>query len=219
MRNIFLTVCLLSTQLLFATKPIFIPIGSDCTPTFRLTEAKLRTVAYPFDWITCSFDTLFSGFNNDFKKFFTDLSLTPDKTATVDSYGFVYHHIWHTKETKIAYSAPIDTMDWQAMVPNLSAMYQRRFARVHKACNSDQPVVFVRYNDITKQSAVRLRNLIKKKYPNLTFILVVVKPCDQFKKMWNEPHIRNYSLIDSDSANWKKIFQQVTAELESGNPH
>ena len=185
MRNIGLLIGIFVSQLVSAIEPIYISLGYGCTPAFRLTDSQLRHVSYPFDWIVSTFDSIYNGFKDDFSRFFTDLKLTADRTSTLDFYGFEFHHIWHTKETGLAYSDPLDNIDWQAMLPGLTETFHRRIARVLNACRSEHPVIFIRYDSIDKNSAIRLRDLIKNKYPKLPFILVVVKFAKEFTKPWH----------------------------------
>jgi hypothetical protein len=177
----------------------------------------MRKVSYPFDWIISSYDSIYNGFLDDFERFFTDLTLSDDHTGTYDYYGFDIHHIWHTKETGLAYSEPLDNIDWQAMIPQLTESFKRKMARLHAACYSGHSVVFIRRDMIDKDSAARLRDLILAKYPQLPFILMVVSYSKEFEKPWNLEHIRNYSVPYNDVEGWRKIFLQVALEFDSVN--
>jgi hypothetical protein len=59
-----------------------------------------------------------------------------------------------------------------------------------------------------------LRDLIKGKYPQLSFILVVVKFAEEFEEPWHIEHIRNFSIHHTDVENWGEMFKEVALEFD-----
>src|SRR5271156_6690476 len=69
--------------------PLCISLGHSCGPAIHLRYFKLRTEAYPFDWITSHFDSLYQALKDDFKYFLSDLKNKPGYCdGVIDYYGF-----------------------------------------------------------------------------------------------------------------------------------
>jgi hypothetical protein len=217
-RAIFFLCC--CAQFTFATDPIYIPLGSSCVPGLRLNECSLRLAAYPFDWLISPFDAVYATIEEDFSRFFTGLELVPDASGAKDSYGHLFIHDWRIKEHPSVDLAEVDWVpsntiigDWQEYLPLIREKYKRRIERFEHVLNSERNIVFVRYNEIDKESSIKLRDLIRNKYPNLKFVLVVVKFDPEFVEPWDIEHIKNFSIEHNDCENWVKIFKQVALEF------
>ena len=208
-------------QFCLEAETLYISLGSNCVPAFCLTDCKLRTAAYPFDWIISSFDGLYATLESDFCYFFKDLELLPDSTGVTDYYGHQFIHDWRIQTHSSVDLTEVDWVpnnlilgDWQEAVPMIMQKYQRRIDRFRRVLNGENNVVFIRYGDITKSKAINLRNLIEKNYPNLNFVLLAVKLDEKFEKPWKIPKIKNYSIVHNDTEKWFQALFAATLELE-----
>jgi len=198
-------------NVLFASKPIYISLGSSCEPALRLRDLHIRVEAFPFDWILSPFHGVYNAINEDFSNFFCNLQLVSAGTAVCDHYSIAFHHDFRpTVPSHIA----LTTVDWKAMLPEIRSKYKRRIERFRTACNSNRDVIFIRYGKINKSQALLLKNLIKKKFPHLSFILMVVEPAQSFENPWNIPNIRNFSINYFEIKKWGLALNQVGSEFK-----
>lgn len=223
MKKLLLCLGLFYAQIAFAEGPVYISLGSNCEPAFRLNDCQLRTASYPFDWIISHFESMYRAIEDDFKWFCKDLTLAEEGTSTIDHYGHIIHHIWREHFLGMKSSDRLDLVDWESKIPLVQEKLQRRIERFKKMCDSKKKIVFIRYGHIDKDQAQRLRDLIRFKYPKLVFVLMVVKFSDEFLEPWNLENIENFSMEHWDISSWKKAFQQVnfkyelTSELEEND--
>lgn len=197
-------------QIACATEPIYISLGDSCMPTFSLRALQLRLRAYPFDWVISPFEGMYAALQDDFSKYFTDLRLFPDETGTIDHYGISFHHDWHID---LSYNDSLNSIDWKSKIPFIREKYNRRIERFIEACNSEDNIVFIRFRDIDKDKSIKLRDLIRSKYPRLKFILMVVKFSEEFQEPWGIESIKNFSIIDYDYEKWGQAFKEVSSEF------
>jgi hypothetical protein len=209
----------------FGAEVTYISLGSHCTPSLRLNQLQLRTLAYPFDWLISPFDALCKTLESDFADFFTELTMIENCSGAVDYDGHTFTHDWPT----IVYPSinlsnvdwvPNNTIvgDWKAMIPTIAEKYRRRINRFRNICLSEEKIVFIRFDDINKTTAKKLVDLIKKKYPTLDFMLVALSLNEEFKTSWNLEFVRNHRVDPHDSEKWMEILSQVSYELISALP-
>jgi hypothetical protein len=193
-------------HLSFALEPLYISLGRSCEPAFRLRESNRRFASYPFDWLMSPYESLYHALQDDFFRFFTELSLIHDKTAVVDHYGLIFRNGW--LHEGLHYNKALDQIDWEGQIPSMTDKYVRKIDRFREACESGRKVVFIRWEDIDRGKAIRLRDLIRSKYPNLQFTLMVVKNSEEFRSPWGLENIRNLSIETSDLKAWEKAFEE-----------
>jgi hypothetical protein len=201
--------------------PIYVSLGSNCVPAFRLNDNSLRLAAYPFDWLIASFSATYSAIKEDFAHFFTELTLNENGSGVIDAYGLEFLHDW-----RIASHPDVDlqTVDWvpnniivdtwQDMVPEILIKYQRRINRFRSVCNSNEKVCFIRAESITKEESILLRDLIIHQYPNLGFILVVVSKNTAFETPWNLDKLKNFYIEPNDLQQWTTMLKQLEQESD-----
>lgn len=114
---------------------------------------------------------------------------------------------------KIIINESIFAPDWLNALPLIQNKYARRIYRFIEKCNSQNKIYFFRHFNITRNEAIKLRNLIESKYPNLDFILVAIGNNPAYAKKWGERKIQNYYLNDTqvwnDVREWKRIFNDL----------
>lgn len=164
------------------------------------------------DWIISPYESLYKALEDAFSWFFKELELVDSRTSTKDRYGFNFHHVWHEK---LPGSEPLGTIDWQSLIPSITEKLNRKIERFRGVCNSNRPVVFVRYESIDKHKSIELKDLIRSKYPNLTFVLMVVEPSEDFEEPWGLENISNFSIIYNDSDKWRAAFKEVALKFDS----
>ena len=197
--------------------PLCISLGSTCGPALNLRSLGIRTVAYPFDWVISPFEALINALNDDFQYFLNDLKIRPGNQGVIDHYGFHFTHDWPTINQSNIDALNSDFIgnntlfhSWQKVLPAVKEKYRRRIERLNQACLSKEKVVFIRADDISKESAITLRDFFIKKYPNLDFVLVVLRGDIAFQEPWNIDKIRNFYFPQyNDFKLFGKILKQV----------
>jgi len=199
--------------------PIIISIGESCTGATILRTLGLRQEAYPFDWVISEFDPLYVTLFEDFRHFFhpDSLQLFHDGAAVTDYYGLIFRHDLPTTNYNVERDdgnyRDEGTLceNWQDYVPNAYAKYQRRIARMQKVLSGTNKVYLLRYAGIDKKLAVKLRDLIHRRYPNLDFTLVVIAHDQTFCGDWKLARIKNFYFARpaewQDLGQWRPIFK------------
>lgn len=186
---------------LTAADVVYVSLGRSCTAAFRLIDLNIRVEAYPFDWLISKYPSLYNALEDDFSRFFSCLSLNYDKTAAVDYYGLEFRNVW--KCGGVPYNRELDLINWEEQSLQVRESFARKINRFREICNSDKTVVFIRWEDIDLARAKELRDLIKLKYPKLSFILMVVNDCEEFQCPWGEENIKNFSFAFNDLEAWR----------------
>jgi hypothetical protein len=225
--------CLLITFYLQTKPPLCISLGSMCFTAINLRELNLRQEAYPFDWLVTPFLSLYRVLEEDFALFFTDLKLRSDHGGVFDAYGI---HFIHDFPTVHSSSENIENIDfianstiadgWQLLIPQVFEKYVRRIDRFIKVCRSNEKVIFLRadgkmsqdknsYIGTTKQEALVLRDLLKRKFPNLNFTLVIFSRKKKYKKKpWSKDGIKIFYWPSKPTAEYmKKILKKIDPEF------
>lgn len=204
-------------------KPIPISLGTHCVAAYMLNHHHIRTVSFPFDWLSTPFSALYAVIEDDFSTFFLKdyLYIPPEKPSQVidGKTGIIYTHDFPTKD--IVNPDKRDGDDGYGVVgtivdnfldfyESVNEKYQRRINRLRDVLNSTNQVVFFRY-DCNRQEAVILRDLIQRKYPSLNFKLVIINY--SYSDSWNEPLIQNYFMPaerawDINGSEWPAIFRE-----------
>ncbi|MGB8468330.1 MAG: DUF1796 family putative cysteine peptidase [Candidatus Babeliales bacterium] len=207
------------------TQNIAISLGGCCTNALMLREYNVRQAAYPFDWIISPFDSLYQAIADDFK-YFLDvayLHVASNNCMVIDYYGLYYVHDFPTidspaaiKEHKAVSMRPITPLrnDWEKYLPQIQEKYQRRIERFRTALRSKDHVFLFR-SDISKEQAIRLRDLLETMYPAAQFTLIVLdmsrKKAAQ-RDLWHERAIKQYSCaVKENKLNimYQRIFKQL----------
>lgn len=200
MRKIFSYLCFffLLIQSFYVEATKIIPLGAACGAAMYLREAKLRQAAYPFDWVICAHEGLIKAIDEDFAHFLENLTVWNNQ-GVIDYYGFQFTHDWPNIKNKIV----MDDADfigsdqlipeWQQALPKVKEKYRRRIERFIKACSDSEPIIFLRSEYVNRGQAIEIRDLIRKKFPQLDFLLVVVADDKNFIEPWNIEGIHNYN--------------------------
>lgn len=203
-------------------KPITISLGTVCPIAYVLRDLKIRTVAYPFDWLAVPFDGLYKTLNEDFEHFFLKENLIITSTSELDGIMDLYTGItfFHDFPTKAHGILEEDSLESGKIVDNFldyyddaRKKYNRRITRFQAALNSSQKVILIRYLS-TKEEAILLRNLIQLKYPSLNFTLVIINDEKGDNSLWDELNIQRYfiplqNIWNSKSLEWLYVLNDL----------
>lgn len=163
--------------------PTIISLGPNCQPAYRLNQCNLRTIAYPFDWIWATdIQVATKAINEDFDKWLDKKFLSYTVGWIYNSYYNVrFNHDFPTElvlnpESKTPKEGSrIHKSNYLDYLPQVQKKYARRINRLKKALNGTDPVIFLS-TYTSPIAAYNFVSVIKSKYPNLHFLLVVVNP-------------------------------------------
>lgn len=200
-------------------KPLCISLGRGCSPALNLRSLKLRTAAYPFDWLISPLTALVNGLQDDFKHLLNNCKLRPDKKGVIDSYGFQFVHDWPTVNQPVIDAINTDFItdsiisnEWKKALPQVKEKYRRRIERFKNACLGSEKIFFFRTDDMTKEQAVYLKTFLSNKFPSLNFILIIVS---HNKQSWQIDGIKNFQISAfHDPKAWKKALKQLSPEFD-----
>jgi len=170
--------------------PIFVSLGSHCEGAVFLRENKLRTQAYPFDWLLSSSHNQFiSLLDTDFE-FMTDESYFirhPVHPSVIENsyYEIEFRHDWFFPDTTLS----LDRCSEQ--VEKIQTKYQRRIERFRQLRHCSNKVFFIRVafeylNEpnpywkkegieiITATQAIEIKEALHRYFPDLNFTLVII---------------------------------------------
>lgn len=200
-----------------------ISLGEVCSTSAALQAFNLRNAAYPFDWTISPLSGVSLALFEDFQEYLNPkyFKIRGDKHGVINKYGITFVHDFPTInytgnniEQEDLINENILLSSWLGSLPQIQDKYFRRIRRFLEDCNSKDKIFFFRHFSATKNAAIKLRDLIEIKYPNLQFTLVIVgnKP-DEYIKPWHERKIKNYYLNDTlvwnDVKEWNKIFTDL----------
>lgn len=214
---------LLSTFCLNAeTKSItVISLGSACNVAGALRDNNLRTAAYPFDWIVSPFNSLYNALSDDFKYLLKEDSLSirlSDRYGILDYYGFHFVHDFPVDRPNDSFAKLIGENhvtggiicdNWKDFLPAVKEKYLKRINRLKSLCLDTNFIYFIRHGDTTQNQAILLRDLLKIKYPFLSFELIILGQSKEIDKQWNLNHIKNCYLNENEPAEWTRLFQSL----------
>lgn len=185
-----LMICLLGAA--NADEPIIISLGARCGTASTLAILKIRTSAYPFDWLVSPFDSLCAALEDNFAHFLSNCH--PETEGIVDFYGFHFNHDF-----------PKDA-PYKEALPSVKQKYQRRIARFRNACLGPNKVIFIRAEEISQNEAIILRDLLMRKYPLLDFTLLAINENESFERPWNLYKIKNVCSFWNEEMTWKRAI-------------
>lgn len=219
---------LLSSVFLFPiyllSQPIVISLGSDCQGTVYKREYQLREAAYPFDLVvTEDFESVIHAISDECKNWLTPAYLeyrdnnilnTLYRISFVHDFPFVDNH-YKTSESDYTSSGIIEP-EYKSYLSAAAKKYRRRIGRFFEVLNSTNPVIFIRTNT-TPTAARRFVEMMKQKYPNLPFILVVVCTSKLVNMNWNIERVKNFYAVDKDLSfpwwwghkTWQMVFKEM----------
>jgi hypothetical protein len=162
-----------------------IPIGSNCRIAIALRKHKLRNEAMPLDWMLSTMNAVNSLFDDDFKDFTNpDMCKTMTHNLGKSSHVYVLNEKYNLNITheKIMDSKCIDK-------------YNRRVGRMYDILNGNGKVLFIRnvldgivhdklhkyylstevgYLESSPDLIENFNSIIKKKFPNLKYEILVI---------------------------------------------
>ena len=144
----------------------YISIGGWCGSAFGLKGSKLRNCSLTFDWVRSKFEGIIDCIENDFANFFPN-PLIYEKIGGLNSFRGKFISFYHDKLL--------------ARQEKEIGKYKRRIARFQQILTEEREIFFVRtvitenYEDEIKL-ANDFHDVMKKKYSNTNYILVIVIP-------------------------------------------
>lgn len=206
--------------------PHYISLGRDCQAAGLFSLFNLREASFPLDWVVShEFEGVIKAFDDDFKYFLDPLHLVYCKEYIYNSYySFCFNHFFPLKGVTVTDHITVPgtvVENYLDYLPEVKATQDRRIQRVKDLLTSNDVVVFVRTH-LEPEQAKRFTSLIRKKYPKLKFLLVVVHEQPNLIGNWHIKRVLNYyaqnrsGLADWwDMSEWSNIFQYVQAEVNS----
>ncbi|MDR3550254.1 MAG: DUF1796 family putative cysteine peptidase [Candidatus Babeliales bacterium] len=206
------------------SQPLLISLGNDCQPTLRLRQFRLRSIAYPLDWVkTNNFDGVCALIEEEFAHY-----LSPDflEYRSGDDYVSNNHYdvqFFHDFPTHKNANVAQDGENWGYVesnyldfLPQIKQKYAPRIKRFFDVLKSTNEVIFFRVRINTYQ-AKKFVNIMTKKYPHLHYTLVVVHDNTSLNYDWDIPHVRNFYINKYDASveswfydqEWLKIFKEL----------
>ncbi len=224
--NILIGLIVINFSFLRSSNPIVISLGHNCIVAGVIKAFNLRKASFPFDWIDSSFNGIYDAIDSDFKDFFLKESLIKSDliyseilngylTHVIDPvYNFTYIHDFPVNNATINenLSAGIIVENFLDYYLGIYTKYQRRIERFRNILNSDNKVIFIRYGKITYEEALRLSLLLRTKFINLDFLLVLVDISTEMIADWDIPHIKNFYLEKfswEEIDPWREIFKKL----------
>jgi len=130
-----------NTKNILTETPLCISLGGTCGPALNLRDLKIRTEAYPFDWLVSPFESLYRALTDDFELFLINIQVAPHKNGVIDHYGFHFTHDWptildHDFDPLTTDFIGCSTLypEWEMALPSVRKKYQRRIKRFKKTC-------------------------------------------------------------------------------------
>lgn len=201
------------------TKPIIIPLGSNCFQGFFLRDLKLRFLAYPFDWNITSLSAIYQLIENDFDGFCEKNLFFRLSRASVyhKRYQVFFVHDFGGVKNLEDY----DDAAYGEDLERATKRYKKRVERFYKAINSGRPICFIRATSIvgyrffptnmriTKDWAESFVALLKRKFPKLVFTLVCSDYSEEIKSDWGIPNCVNFYY---DLSTWPPDFPRAEVD-------
>jgi hypothetical protein len=218
-----LTLLLCFSNTIIEADLTIISLGSDCQVADNLKAFHLRKEAYPFDWIvTEDFESVIDAIQDDFAHWLDPNYLEYRGTNIYNKcYNLAFVHDFpiagHSEHADGDYMAfgQIDS-NYLTFLPSATDKFNRRVQRLYQLFITNSPIIFVRAH-ANRKSAERFVSVIKGKYPNLPFVLLVVTRAGLLNPPWNLPHVVNVYVSDEGGqlfpwwwsrATWYSILKQ-----------
>jgi hypothetical protein len=197
----------------FKKNSIFISLGMNCGPAINFEKNKITEAFFPFDWAISEFSSIYKALKSDFKDFLKleNLVVTPRALPLVNhgvfDKGYRINFIHDFKND----STPL--YDYE----QVRDKYYRRIDRFYRALKLGKHIYFFR-TKIKKQEAIKLNNLIQKKFPKIKYTLVVMNDTPEFKRAWNIKNVKHFFIKDVHQAvaqhtrgknGWDNVFKKL----------
>ncbi len=191
---------------------IYVPIGIDCGVAECLKKHNLRTIALPFDWIV-TYQGITNIIKNDFINFFPDLS----KSVIIDDMPNVFNDNYGIKFIHDKFP-DVDVYD----------KYIRRINRFKEILKTtDDTVIFIKkghaYHNHKEyplkddiEDINELDELLKTKYPNLKYKIVLTLLCYNCYKNKINKIISNHNVIVNSSLITNISSKEIENKLITG---
>ena len=146
----------------FKKNKIFISLGMNCGPAIQFEKKKITEAFFPFDWAISQFSSIYKALESDFKDFLKLENLIVRQRAlplvnhSVLDKGYKISFIHDFKNDK----TPL--YDYK----QVRDKYYRRIDRFYRALKLKKHVYFFR-TKIKKSEAIKLNQLLQKKFPKL----------------------------------------------------
>ena len=193
-----LLVFLVSRVLAEDASTLYVSLGSYCEAAGSLRENKLRTEAFPFDWLlTFNQEKLISLLENDFSFFLEEKYLfrDPNRLSAVENsyYEMEFRHDFLEESGE----------EFKKNLQEIQEKYDRRIQRFRELKNHKGKVVFIRvaydlshggpvywwqenYGSIHAENAAILKCALDRFFSDLNFTLVIVNYVEE-----NVPKIKD----------------------------
>ncbi len=165
--------------------PLFVSLGSYCVPALTTKNCGCRKAAFPFDWLySMDLDMVIEMIQDDFVHFFTPEYLLPSQDGQGLFHTYYHLELYH------------DGTGWGKEEHNsnmeiLHSKFTRRIHRFKGLESFEGKVYFVRSSsyysldagriypkkenlEITDEDAIRLNSILKHRFPNLDFKLIIL---------------------------------------------
>lgn len=168
---------------------IIFSIGPACRPAYYLELSKIRTCAYPFDWLGISLNTIIELFDADFKNFFESYH---EQNKIIDNR---YRNVIDDNGIICAHHIPINE-PLTSGVQSFKELMQKRFTRLKDNIVSSKHVCMLTNQSIDADSIIDFLKAFKKFYPNKEITLINIR--DTYKANYFKKRLisKNLSFIE-----------------------
>ncbi len=192
----------------YTMAPMFISLGYNCSIASRISGRDLRTVSLPFDWMVTPTRTLIELFENDFDDFLNPTNLVYNGDYVFDEkYKIMFfgsdfpQKIWNWKRPGRLLPLLHKKEHLRNAFQEIVEKYQRRVARLYAILQSNLDLYLVRmsieshiahqlkvpHSIFTRQDAVDLNNVLKRKFPGSHIDITCVQVrSDGLVEEWGE---------------------------------
>lgn len=188
-----------------------ISLGSSCCPGLSLRKLNLKKETYPFDWVRNNSKIIYDVLVNGKDKYLT----FNNKNISNDFYVKNLHYFTHRrfKGSHINYYGQHFTHYTKLNTEELITKFNHYLDRFFNLLNSNKKVLFIHSNEeyiyhkksrddkiILYDYLCKINDIIKEKYPNLTFEIINIDINNTFKNYKNIINLNmNYDLSLSDN--------------------
>ncbi len=181
-----------------------INLGGDCQVAYQMKKHKLRTCALPFDRVNCPPEAIIKLLELKFEGFLEKehLAYTEATSSHIHEtvYDMILRHDFKVIEDFLAWEASTEEEEYRTY-DEVKKRYDRRVARFLNLIDTSKCILFIRKR-ASEEQAKLLVETIKKVYPELDFLLVILGGKEEHKKDWKVDHIRNFFLRQLDPYKW-----------------
>lgn len=202
------------------TANVFISLGDDCQAAYYLRKFKLRSEAFPFDWVKSPhFNAVCQLIENNFENFLHPQHLTLKNIHVEhEQYKIIFLNDFHTRSLPnlVGMEEEQQTIDYHLYTVEVQAKYHRRIERFTTALQSQDFIYFIRTNATYAEAKMFVECMLKN-YPESNFMLVVVQGEDPLSHFWDLAHVRSFYVQQRvpvlhnwwHDNEWRKIFREL----------